>query len=582
LQGKTESRNSIVETRSGTLGKYRLIAELGRGGMADVYLAVSQGLGGFNKMLVLKQLRPLLAEEHEFVTMFLDEARLAARLNHPNIVQTYEVGEDDNRYFIAMEFLEGQSLNRLIHRAERLGGLPSLMYLQVIAQALQGLHYAHELKDYDGTPLGIVHRDMSPHNVFITYTGDVKIVDFGIAKAHDSKSETGTGVVKGKIAYMSPEQARSQRVDRRADIFSAGVMIWEALAHHRMWKGVEDLAVLDRLTTGDLPPSDPAVRTSPEQLRKILFRALALSPEDRYDSALQLQGALEDFLRKQGSFFSARAVGEHVSKLFRKERERIGLLIEQRLLHFTQLPTAGEPTVALPRIHSASMMGSHPGASAEIDAQARKALMSDAPPDLAPQTGSLVSTTVDEAGVRAASFRRVRMLAAVSTVGALVAIAGAWGLRARISSVPAETPAIACGSAPLAATPSAEASGSAMALLHGPIQLRFTAIPPNARLLFDGELLPGNPYTAVFNRDDKPHQLRAEADGYTPVTKELRLDRPAAIEITLQRAHAGAVIRPMQPPAAESAQPVEPPDPDKLAPKKKPRRPIDTENPWSP
>ncbi len=218
-----------------TIGKYRLIAELGHGGMSDVFLAVSKGMGGFHKLLVIKQLRPNLAEDEEFLSMFLDEARLAARLSHRNVVATYEVGEDGGRYYIAMEYLEGQALKRIIHRAKTRFGLD--MHLQVVLDVLKGLHHAHDLCDYDATPLGVVHRDVSPHNIFVTYAGDVKVVDFGVAKALDSSTETSAGVMKGKLAYMSPEQARSGDVDRRADIFSVGVLLWEGVTGQRMWGG---------------------------------------------------------------------------------------------------------------------------------------------------------------------------------------------------------------------------------------------------------------------------------------------------------------------------------------------------------
>src|SRR6185437_1077783 len=190
-----------------TLGKYRLIAELGHGGMAEVYLAVVRGPAGFNKLVVIKQIRPQLAEDPEFLGMFLDEARLAARLSHPNVVQTNEVGQEGNRYFIAMEYLEGQPLNRILHRLQKSGGLPLGLHIKILSDVLAGLHHAHELADYDGTALEVVHRDVTPHNVFVTYEGQVKVVDFGIAKAAGRAGETRHGVIKGKAPYMAPEQA---------------------------------------------------------------------------------------------------------------------------------------------------------------------------------------------------------------------------------------------------------------------------------------------------------------------------------------------------------------------------------------
>src|ERR1700761_3781049 len=236
-----------------SLGKYRLIAELGHGGMAEVYLAVVRGPAGFNKLGVIKQIRPQLAAGPGVLGMFLDEAKLAARLSHPNVVQTNEVGQEGDTHFLMMEYLDGQPLNRITQRLGKRGGLPLHMHLQIIVDLLGGLHYAHELTDYDGTPLGVVHRDITPHNVFVTYEGQVKVVDFGIAKAMNSSSETRTGVLKGKVAYMAPEQARGERVDRRADIFSVGVLLWEAVTGRRLWKGVPDITILQRLLNGDIP-----------------------------------------------------------------------------------------------------------------------------------------------------------------------------------------------------------------------------------------------------------------------------------------------------------------------------------------
>ena len=218
-----------------TFGRYRLIAELGRGGMATVFLAVTEGAMGinFNKLVVLKRLREHVADDPEFVTMLMDEARIAARLNHPNVVQTLEVDKAEGEPFLAMEYLDGQPLHRILSRDR--ATFPLAMFLAVLADVLSGLHHAHELADFDGTPLNIVHRDVTPHNVFVTYNGQVKVVDFGIAKAEGRASETKHGVVKGKVSYMAPEQARSGMLDRRTDVFAVGVMLFEACTRRRMW-----------------------------------------------------------------------------------------------------------------------------------------------------------------------------------------------------------------------------------------------------------------------------------------------------------------------------------------------------------
>jgi serine/threonine-protein kinase len=212
---------------SSVVGRYRLLAAVGHGGMSDVYVAAALGPAGFQKLLVVKELRPPLAQDPDFLAMFLDEARLAARLSHPNIVQTYEVFSDAGRYFIAMEYLEGQPLHRVLaHYAER-GRAPLPEYLRLLADTCAGLHHAHELVDYDGTALS--------------------------AKARDSSAESRVGLLKGKLGYMAPEQARGERIDRRADVFAVGVMLWELIAGRRMWRSVGEVEVLKRLVAGEIP-----------------------------------------------------------------------------------------------------------------------------------------------------------------------------------------------------------------------------------------------------------------------------------------------------------------------------------------
>src|SRR5580704_8184150 len=273
------------------IGRYRIVAELARGGMGIVHLAVSQGPGGFNKLLVVKELKPELARDETYVAMFLDEARLAARLAHPNIVQTLEVGSEGSRHYMVMEYLDGRSLHRTIRRFRDSGGFPVGAHLRVLAESLLGLHHAHELVDFDGQPLDIVHRDVSPLNVFVTFDGQTKIIDFGIAKSVDSSLETKTGVLKGRVAYMAPEQAWGHEVDRRCDVYSAGVMIWEAAAGRRLWPGMGDVEILARLLR-EPPPTLCTVRPdAPEDLEAICARAMEKRPEERYSSTAEL---LED------------------------------------------------------------------------------------------------------------------------------------------------------------------------------------------------------------------------------------------------------------------------------------------------
>src|SRR5687768_15373108 len=245
--------------------------------MAEVYLAVLKGSAGFNKLQVLKVLRcdQQELERAELVRMFQDEARLAARLNHPNIVQSYEVGSENGHDFIAMEYLDGQPLNQVRQRDfAKSGDFPLEMQLFVLCQVLEALEYAHTLADYDGRPLHIVHRDVSPQNVFVTFAGQTKLVDFGIAKTLDS-CQTRVGVVKGKVHYMAPEQIAGQKVDHRADLFSVGVMLWEAIARRRMHDKDSVYEIMRKVAMAELPRIRDVASDVPEELERILNRALA-------------------------------------------------------------------------------------------------------------------------------------------------------------------------------------------------------------------------------------------------------------------------------------------------------------------
>jgi formylglycine-generating enzyme required for sulfatase activity/serine/threonine protein kinase len=302
--------------------------------MAEVFLAVAQGHAGFNKLVVLKKARSELLADFDFVSMLLNEARLAARLSHPNIVQTYEVGEEaeEGGCFIAMEYLEGQPLNRVRNGGAGHPRLPFALHLRVLTEVLAGLHYAQELSDFDGTPLGIVHRDVTPHNIFITYQGHVKLVDFGIAKAAGASVETRHGVIKGKVAYMPPEQATARPVDRRADIFAVGVMLWESVTGTRMWKGVSDLVVISELSKGRIPRLRD-VKTSgvAPELERIVELALAPNPDDRYQTAAAMQADLESYLDTLEERSSHREIGRSMSERFREDRAKIKLVIEAQV-----------------------------------------------------------------------------------------------------------------------------------------------------------------------------------------------------------------------------------------------------------
>ena len=335
------------------LGRYRLIAELARGGMGIVYLALVRGPAGFKKLLVVKELMPHFAADEAFMAMFLDEARVAARLSHPNIVQTLEVGDVSGRPFIAMEYLEGQTLQRIVHRSMKRGTrLPLPIHLHALMAMLNGLHHAHEVCDFDGSKLRFVHRDVTPHNLFVTYAGEVKVIDFGIAKSLDSSGEnTRTGVLKGKVGYMAPEQTRGEEVDRRADVYAAGVMLWEALTGRRMWKGENDLAVLRARMNDIMQPPSAVAANVPPVLERIAMRALAESPDARYATAEEMRLDLETYIGSAPNA-GAREIGAYVTALFGEERAQMAKLVDEQMRELARARSADFGVVDLMHLPS--------------------------------------------------------------------------------------------------------------------------------------------------------------------------------------------------------------------------------------
>jgi eukaryotic-like serine/threonine-protein kinase len=320
--------------------------------MADVHLARMRGPAGFDKLVVLKRIRQQLADDPEVLRMFLDEARIAARLAHPNVVQTYEVGRDGQQYFLAMEYLDGQPLSRVRTRFQELGGLPLALHLRVLADVLEGLHYAHELADYDGSPLGLVHRDVTPQNVFVTYAGGVKIVDFGIAKAKCSTVETRAGTFKGKVTYIPREQAMGEPVDRRADIFAVGVMLWEAVTGERPWTGLDQAAILQRIVAGRFPPVRAACPAVSDELAAIVDKALAPAREDRYATAADFQAAIEGYLERCGETAHPRDLSRLLKRNFAAERIALSALLEEQVRAGPQEKTVRR--AALPHVEERS------------------------------------------------------------------------------------------------------------------------------------------------------------------------------------------------------------------------------------
>jgi serine/threonine-protein kinase len=415
-------------TTSTTLGSYRLVAELGHGGMADVYLAVQQGPAGsgFSKLAVVKKLRENLAEDPDFVAMLMDEARITARLSHPNVVQLFEVGQEKETYFLAIEYLEGQPLHRIARRAkkERVD-VPPELYYAIVSDVLAGLHHAHDLADYDGSPLEIVHRDVTPHNIFVTYNGAVKVVDFGIAKAMGRATETKQGIVKGKVPYMSPEQVSGGKVDRRTDIFAAGVILWNSATGMKLWADLDEVGIVRALCSGRYDASPRSICPDvPEEIDAICRKSLAFKADDRYATAADMRADLEAYLGRGGA--TARKQLETLMKeLFAPERMKLRSVLEQARLATTVSADAFAAATASP---SARQLDSAPPPPQErTQLMPNAPLRPDAPaPSIAASLpgGSARPARIDEPRIASPPAARARTNVAVAAVVALVAIAG--------------------------------------------------------------------------------------------------------------------------------------------------------------
>ncbi len=283
-----------------TFGRYQLIKKIAVGGMGEVFLARQKGPVGFQKLVVVKRLLPHLSEDQEFVNMFFDEARIAALLNHPNIAQIYDLGEAEGGYYIAMEYVHGENLRVVAQEAlDRKGGMPLALKCRVLADAANALDFAHKAKSPSGQPLNLIHRDVSPQNVIVGFSGGVKLIDFGVAKAANKITRTATGIIKGKYAYMSPEQARGEELDHRSDIFGLGIVFYEVLTSQRLFKRENDTATLRAVVGLKVPPPSTVVKGVPKAVDAIVMKALEKKRDDRYANAAEMQLAIEEFLVRQ-------------------------------------------------------------------------------------------------------------------------------------------------------------------------------------------------------------------------------------------------------------------------------------------
>jgi eukaryotic-like serine/threonine-protein kinase len=533
------------------LGRYRLLMELGRGGMAHVYLALVSGLAGFSKLVVLKVMRDELREHPASLNMFLGEARLAARMHHPHVVQTSEVGEDGGRYFICMEYLEGYTLSRLLKNTLD-GSLPLAARLEIICQMLEGVAYLHAFSDLDGTPLDLVHRDISPNNIFITFDGGVKVLDFGVAKAAGISHVTESGTFKGKLGYAAPEQIFG-RSDQRSDVFAAGVLLWEILTYRRLTQdrtqteivqgriaGAESELMLEK--GGDVAP----------ELMAICAKAAAKAPEDRYATASAMREALRGYIEQNGLDYPSQKLRDLLQSQFDAERSETRRQIDQRI---KQVQLEDENSAEYGR---ASLVPSAAPASASSSSGASG---SHAP----------LATSIPPAA-------RGKLLAAAALLALIAGFAGAFVMR--LSPKPTGTSgAVAAGSrgsAPAASAPSPTL-----------VRLRLSATPANAELVLDGAKLSGNPFAGQIAKDQALHRLEVSAPGRRSDVRMIPFDEDLELRVELAPAPSAAPV--VVPNAGKAASRKSEPSADSQAsdfvhksPSSKPARPIDNADPYAP
>ena len=401
------------------LNKYRLLAPLARGGMAEVFLARADGVAGLDRLLVIKRILPELASETEFVRMFLDEARIAATLVHRHIVRVFEVDIADGQVFYVMEHLHGRDVATLLRRlAERGARLPLPAAIAVASAVASGLHHAHERRSPDGAPLGIVHRDVAPGNVIVTFDGGVKLIDFGIAKAAGNLHRTRFGLFKGKLPYASPEQCRCEPIDRRSDVFSLGVMLYELTTGERPFAADSEAELLRQVSDAAVAPPRSRDPGYPAELEAIVMTALAADPAARFATARAVQRELARFAGARGLDASPAALARLIAGTFGAEliawhdAERRGTTLEQHITTLTQARTLDWQRPAAPpgdttAAHDAPRPVANAPAAAALAARIDPRSVAKGPPIVAAHDVRIDPRSVAQGPTEAASARRV-------------------------------------------------------------------------------------------------------------------------------------------------------------------------------
>jgi len=486
------------------IGRYEVVGRLATGGMAEIFLARLTGPSGFERPVVVKRILPHLAHSPQFSAMFLDEARLVARIRHPNVVQVQELGEEGGELFLVMEYLEGESIGGVLRRFVVQGrSVPPALAAHVGAEACAGLHAAHELTDAEGYKLDLVHRDISPQNVFVLYSGGVRILDFGIAKAADRSTRTATGEIKGKFQYMSPEQCLGKPLDRRSDLFSLGVVLFELTTNRRLFKRANELLTFKAICEDPLPRPSELVPGYPPSLEKVLLKALARNPANRYETAAEMRRDLLGCMRELG------ATPEPAEELAELMRAAFADRISEKAELLRRVGAGSAPT---------------------------RIPVNDADPsvELRDITEMASSVRSNETGERPKARRR--LLAPGLALFALLAAAAGWkfGLaRSTESSRPTPDPSAVAVTAPLASATPPAAPPVAPAPAATSVELSVSTKPAGAKVLLDGKLEGATPLVLALPPSTSSVKLEVRRDGFETVEKQIQLDHAQSFDLTL-------------------------------------------------
>ncbi len=487
------------------VGRYEIVGHLASGGMAEIQLARIIGPSGFERVVVVKQILPHLARLDRFVDMFLDEARIIAGIRHQNVVHVHELGRQDGELFLVMEYLEGEGASSLIRRMGRLKHrLDPAVCCYLVAEACAGLHAAHESTDAQGNKQNLVHRDISPQNIFVTYDGEVKVLDFGIATAADRITKTEAGQLKGKYEYMSPEQCSGRSLDRRSDIFSLGSVLYELSTFRRPFRRANSLLTFKAICEENVRPPSAAVQDYPPELERICLKALSRLPENRYATAADMR---RDLMHAAQQLGISHTPDEQVS----------------RLMHRVFADRIDEKAEMLRRVRAGSFLSHVPAAEVDV------ALEFETQTDL----GDLPTATEPEPATQPSrSPARWLFAAALLTVAS---IAAAWWLVPRAHSAADETqPAVEPEVAVASATPAPPAS----------VTVHITSTPAGAEVLLDGTHRGEAPMSIALARGEEPVTIRLRKTGYLPTTEQVVPDVDQRLRVTLS----ASVTPPRRPP----------------------------------